>query len=115
MASRDYQRSSLPPVAASDALLELGLAIRTARLRRRQTAADVAARIGVSLPTFRKLARGDPSVSLGTFVTTAWLFDLLPQLMDSMRPEADRLAAALDAARVPQRARRPRDVNLDDL
>nr|WP_254803927.1 helix-turn-helix transcriptional regulator [Methylobacterium sp.]USU34714.1 helix-turn-helix domain-containing protein [Methylobacterium sp.] len=56
----------------------MGQAIRTARLRRRQSAAEVAARVGVSLPTFRKLEHGDPTVSLGAFATTAWVLGLLP-------------------------------------
>jgi hypothetical protein len=38
-------------------LLELGAAIRVARLRRRQPAADFASRLGVTLPTLRKLRR----------------------------------------------------------
>ena len=53
--------------------MQVGAAIRTARIRRRKTAAELARRLGVSLPTLRKLEAGDPGVSLGTFVTALWL------------------------------------------
>ncbi len=47
---------------------DLGARIRAARLRRRMTQATVAARSDVSLPTFRKLERGDATTSLATLV-----------------------------------------------
>lgn len=110
-----YPRSSHLPSEVGIALKEIGQAIRIARLRRRQSAADVAARVGVSLPTFRKLEHGDPTVSLGAFATAAWLLGLLPGVQDAVRPESDVQAAAMEAARAPRRGRRPREVSLDDL
>jgi transcriptional regulator with XRE-family HTH domain len=47
---------------------ELGARIRAARLRRRMTQAALAARADVSLPTIRKLEKGDPTTSLATMV-----------------------------------------------
>jgi transcriptional regulator with XRE-family HTH domain len=47
---------------------ELGGRIRAARLRRRMTQATLAARADVSLPTIRKLEKGDPTTSLATMV-----------------------------------------------
>jgi transcriptional regulator with XRE-family HTH domain len=47
---------------------ELGARIRAARLRRRMTQATLAARADVSLPTIRKLEKGDPTTSLATMV-----------------------------------------------
>ena len=47
---------------------ELGARIRAARLRRRMTQATLAARADVSLPTLRKLEKGDPTTSLATLV-----------------------------------------------
>lgn len=49
-------------------LEELGTRIRAARLRRRMTQATLAARADVSLPTLRKLEKGDPTTSLATMV-----------------------------------------------
>jgi transcriptional regulator with XRE-family HTH domain len=45
---------------------ELGARIRAARLRRRMTQATLAARVDVSLPTIRKLEKGDATTSLAT-------------------------------------------------
>ncbi len=83
-----YARSSHLPSEVGIALKEIGQAIRIARLRRRQSAADVAARVGVSLPTFRKLEHGDPTVSLGAFATAAWVLGLLPASRTRSAPRA---------------------------
>ncbi len=94
------------PAAAAKALAIAGETIRLARRRRRQTASDLAMRLGVSLPTFRKLERGDPSVSLGTFVTALWLLDLLEGFSEAVNPAQDRTGLALEIARMPKRVRR---------
>ena len=45
-------------------LIALGDRLRTARLRRRLTQGLLAERVGVTIPTIRKLESGDPSTSL---------------------------------------------------
>ena len=77
------------PAAVQSALPELGAAIRVARIRRRQSAQDFASRLGVTLPTLRKLERGDPGVAVATFVSALWLIGLLDRLRDLARPESD--------------------------
>lgn len=52
----------------SKLLSELGERLRLARLRRRLTAATVAERCAISRPTLVKVERGDPSVTLGTYL-----------------------------------------------
>jgi DNA-binding XRE family transcriptional regulator len=104
------------PTAARKALLGAGETIRLARRRRRQTAADLAMRLGVSLPTFRKLEKGDPSVSLGTFVMALWLFDLLENFSGAVNSAQDRTGLALEIARMPKRIRRTKsEAELDDF
>ena len=49
-------------------LAALGHRLRAARLRRKLTQAVLAERVGVTLPTLRKLEAGDPSTSLATVV-----------------------------------------------
>ncbi|KQP07587.1 hypothetical protein ASF28_10620 [Methylobacterium sp. Leaf99] len=110
-----YERATQTPFEVLDGLREVGRALRAARLRRRQPAADLAARVGVSLPTLRKLENGDPTVSLGVFAKAAWVLGLLPAVRHAVSPENDHLAAAMETARLPSRARRPREANLDDL
>ena len=49
-------------------LRELGLRLRDARLRRRLSVSQVAERTEVSRPTLNKVEKGDPSVTLGTYL-----------------------------------------------
>jgi len=49
-------------------LSEFGERLRSARLRRRFTASLVAERADISRQTLTKVERGDPSVTLGTYV-----------------------------------------------
>jgi transcriptional regulator with XRE-family HTH domain len=103
------------PGAVSVALTELGKAIRVARLRRRLSAQDFASRLAVTLPTLRKLERGDPGVALATFVTALWLLGLLDRLRDLAKPENDVVGNILETARLPQRVRNSKRDDLDRL
>lgn len=49
-------------------LTALGERLRAARLRRKLTQAMVAERVGVTLPTIRKLESGNPTSSLATVI-----------------------------------------------
>lgn len=49
-------------------IAELGQRLREARLRRRFTATLVAERADISRQTLTKVERGDPAVTLGTYV-----------------------------------------------
>ena len=97
------------------ALMELGEAIRVARIRRRQSAQDFASRLGVTLPTLRKLERGDPGVAAATFVSALWLIGLLDRLRDLARPENDVLGNMLETSRLPRRVRKSTHDELDRL
>src|SRR5436190_24290083 len=103
------------PGSVSSVLVELGGAIRVARIRRRHTAQDFASRLGVTLPTLRKLERGDPGVALATFVSALWLIGLLDRLRDLARPENDVLGNMLETSRLPQRIRKPVHDDIDDI
>ena len=58
----------MPPSFPS-ALVSLGARLRQARLARNETQALFACRVGVSLPTYRKLEQGAPCVSLETLLS----------------------------------------------
>jgi transcriptional regulator with XRE-family HTH domain len=49
-------------------LRELGLRLREARLRRRLSVLQVAERTEVSRPTLNKVEKGDPGVTMGTYL-----------------------------------------------
>ena len=97
------------PAGVQSALAEAGGAIRVARLRRRQSARDFASRLGVTLPTLRKLERGEPGVALATFASALWLIGLLDRFRDLARPESDVLGNIIETARLPRRVRRTHD------
>lgn len=58
--------------ASRDALAILGGQIKTARLRRRWTQADLAGRIGVDFRTLAAVEKGAPHVAVGTVFNAAF-------------------------------------------
>lgn len=61
----------VPTPRARDAARILGAQIAAARRRRRWTAARLAEQVNVSLPTLRKIERGDPTVAMGAVLDAA--------------------------------------------
>jgi transcriptional regulator with XRE-family HTH domain len=61
-------------------LIHLGEQLRELRLNRNDRQSDFAARLGVSIPTLRKLEQGDPTVAIGTWIDAIWLVGRLDQL-----------------------------------
>ena len=57
-----------PTDQEAEVLAELGQRLRTRRLQRNEKQLSTAARIGVSVPTYRKMEQGDPSTALGYWV-----------------------------------------------
>lgn len=66
-------------VACSHVLTQLGHRLRQARLMREDSQSDFAFRVGVSIPTLRKMETGSPQVSIGTWVKA---LDILGCLSD---------------------------------
>jgi transcriptional regulator with XRE-family HTH domain len=62
------------------ALVQLGRQLLARRLERNERQSDFAARLGVSIPTLRKLEQGDPNVAIGTWVDAVWLLGRLNHL-----------------------------------
>jgi len=100
----------LSPVTV-DTLQILAASIKTARLRKRWTIAQLAQRAGVSTPTMTKVERADPGVAIGTVFETARLvgvplFDADPQAVArygahkraelALLPQSARLVSGVD-------------------
>lgn len=96
------------PLPVRDALRRLGRHVAIARRKRGISTADMAGRLFCSRDTLWRLERGDPSVALGTFVTAAYVLNLLDRFTAVVSPEHDRLGLELDADRLPRRIRRPK-------
>ena len=90
----------------------LGMQVRSARLDRGWTVADLAERAGVSPPTVLKVEHGDASVSLGTAFECAVLVGVALFYDDERR-----LVAEAERGRAPLLRRRARptghEVSLD--
>lgn len=85
----------LPPVCYA-ALEKLGADLAVARLRRRESLATWAKRLGCSVPTLLRMESGDPGVSMGIWVSALWLVQLHDSLAELASPEKDRGALTIE-------------------
>lgn len=88
-----------------NALKLLGKDLRSARLRRGVSVADLAMRAGTSSSTIARLEKGDTGVGIGTLCDVLLVFGLVDRLGDLVDIRKDDLGLALDAERLPQRGR----------
>lgn len=87
--------SKIPPQTMR-ALEALGSHLAVARVRRRESLATRALRIGVSIPTLTRLESGDPAVSMGIYATALWLIGRDGELARIASPEHDKGALEMD-------------------
>lgn len=98
-----------PPThpSARRAIQALGERLRAARLRRKMTQAIMAERVGVSVPTLKKLEQGEPTTSLATMVRVLTVLGLAGDI-DKIGAE-DKLGRELqDSQLAPPRSTRRR-------
>lgn len=93
--------SSVPPPALA-ALQTLGEHLALARLRRKESQRQWAARLGVSVPTLIRLEKGEPAVSMGVYVSALWLLGLSEGLTTLAEPAKDMGALASDIRQASQ-------------
>ena len=74
-----------PTSEEKDLLTVLGQRLRSRRLQRDEKQLSMAARIGVSVPTYRKMEQGDPSTALGNWVRAIRLLGD-PQALEDTLP-----------------------------
>jgi len=88
-------------------LQNLGSKLRVERLRRNETQAMFSARIGVSVPTLRKMEAGDPSVLIGHWAAALAVLDRAAD-WDALLAAPEDLFAKYDQMKVPSRRRASR-------
>ncbi|HEV2249683.1 MAG TPA: helix-turn-helix transcriptional regulator [Candidatus Limnocylindria bacterium] len=86
-------------------LVALGRRLRDARLRRNVSAEAMAARVGVSRPTLRRLENGDPAVNLATLSRVLTVLSLDSDL--DLLAGNDEIGKRLQDLALPQRPRAP--------
>ena len=87
--------SHMPP-AATAGLHKLGSDLAVARLRRKESLASWAARMGTSVPTLMRMEAGEAGVGIGLYATALWLMGRSAALSELAAPEHDRGALELD-------------------
>ena len=85
-------------------LQNLGSRLREERIRRNETQALFAARIGVSVPTLRKMECGDPTVLIGYWATALEILDRTGDIDAILTPPED-LFAKYAQLKAPKRHR----------
>ncbi len=111
--SRSANIARTPPAAVEDALRRLGGNIRTARLRRNLTQAQLAGRMGVSRFVVADIERGKPTTGAAACLGALWGLGLLAHMRDVAEPDRDHEGRTLERARNPARARRQRAMSDD--
>ncbi|MCY4206001.1 MAG: helix-turn-helix domain-containing protein [Bacteroidetes bacterium] len=97
--------TSTLPVSARKSLTKLGADITIARKKRRITAASMAERAFLSRSTFTRIEKGDPTVSMGAYLSVLAVLGLSKNLGQIADRENDTLGLDLDEDRLPRRIR----------
>lgn len=101
------------PIPVRRALRKLGGDIRDARRRRRIPTQVMAERASVSRTTLLKVEKGDPGVSIGTFVTVLFVLGLVDRLSELADPRYDQVGQDLADEWLPKRIRLTRRKRAD--
>jgi|SRR5215831_9822843 len=101
-----------PPFAVEQAIRKFGANIRTARLRRNLSIADVAARIGANRRVVADAEKGKLSTGIAVYVALLWALDLLKHFDDVADPAKDSEGLAMAMTR--ERSRAKQSVSLND-
>ena len=110
--SRKNVLTSTPPYAVEQALKRLSVNLRTARLRRNLTIADVAEKIGTGRRAVMEAEKGKGSTSAAVYIALLWAYDLLDQMNHVADPALDEERLVLASTR--ERARPRTTEELDD-
>ena len=102
-----------PPYPVEHTLKRLGANLRTARLRRNLTIAEMAERIGTGERAVADAEKGKPSTGIAVYAAMLWALDLLGQMSDVAAPERDDEGQTLALARERARARPKTDLSND--
>lgn len=104
--TRPNPLSNAPPYAVQRAIAALGKNLKTARLRRNLSLADVAEKIGTSRRVIADAEAGKPTTGIAVYTALLWAYDLVEQLRALADPLSDREGLTLARKRERVHARR---------
>jgi transcriptional regulator with XRE-family HTH domain len=84
----------------------LGENLGIARKRRRESQAIWAQRLGVSIPTLKRMECGDPGVAVGIYATALWLIGRADALAPLADPNLDHGALEIEVRQAQKRSSR---------
>ncbi len=90
--SRPAKTTNSLPGQVERCLEKLGTDLRIARERRGESLRSWSARVGVSVPTLRRLEAGDPSVGVSAYAVVLWLVGRVGDLENLADPAKDQQA-----------------------
>jgi len=99
------QLSTAPPQAVEAALQKLGANLRTARLRRNLSLAELASKVGVDRHVIADAESGKLGTNAGVYIGMLWAMNLLQSLNAVAEPRADEEGLALAGLDERERAR----------
>lgn len=102
MSKRSIIKIAGPPEVRK-ALDGLGVALRTGRLRRRWSQAELAERLSVSRATVQRMENGDPGVSVGAWAMAAWLLGRISAFEETFAPSHDAAGVRLERQQMKRR------------
>ena len=101
------------PLHVSERVAQLGQRIRVARIRRGWSVVDLASKAGINRNTLTALELGKPGTAIGVCFAVLWALGLEKSLDSLADPDGDVHGKALEAARRPSRAGKPRKTSND--
>ncbi len=110
---RQNQLLMAPPHAVEVTLKRLGANLRTARLRRNLTVADVAEKIGTGPRAVNDAEKGKPSSGVVVYMALLWVYDLLGQMDSVADPARDDHGRTLAQAQERKRSRQRKGLGDD--
>ena len=98
---------SVLPAIVTERIKDLGQRIRLARIRRKLSIVELAAKVGIDRNTLGSLELGKPGVAIGAYVMTLWVLGLEQTLDGVAHPDIDSHGKTLEESRLPKRVRKP--------
>lgn len=111
--AKKNQLLKAPPYPVEQALKQLGSNLRTARLNRNWTIAEVAEKIGTGPRAIIDAEKGKPSTGVVVYMALLWALDLLDHMENVADPSKDITGQRLALSRERARSRHSGEIDND--